>query len=201
MELIDSADLALMAWLRAWHAPWLDTAMLWISASGSAGRMWLLLAAIAFAMPRYRAAAWRVILSIALSYALVDGVIKPLIARPRPPLLDAIAARAEGGEPAAVRELPPVPGTYAFPSGHAASTFAAAVAVSRMWPQGRIAWWTIAVLIGYSRIYLGHHHPLDILGGALLGVAVAFWVLGGRHPATASRTLPRPLPAGVVVRP
>jgi membrane-associated phospholipid phosphatase len=62
-------------------------------------------------------------------------------------------------------------------------------------------WWIVALLIGYSRIYLAHHYPLDVGGGALLGIAVAFWVLGGRHGATDGSTLPNPLPHGVVLRP
>jgi undecaprenyl-diphosphatase len=204
MNLIDAVDSALFAWLRAWHAPWLDVAMTWISASGGAGLIWLLLGVIGLSIPRHRAAGWRVMLTVALCYAVVDGVAKPLIARPRPPLTDAIvdrAERAEAEEAVARRHLPPMPTTASFPSGHATSTFGAAVAVSRMWPHARVAWWILALLVGYSRIYLGHHYPLDVVGGALLGGALAFWVLGGRHRATYASTLPNPLPQGVVVRP
>ncbi len=86
-------------------------------------------------------------------------------------------------------------------AGNAALTFGGAIAVSRMWPRARVLWWTAALLVGYSRIYLGHHYPLDVVGGALVGTAVAFWVLGGRHPATYANTLPHPWPPGVVVRP
>jgi undecaprenyl-diphosphatase len=191
MDVIESVDLALMNWLRAFDSPWLDTAMIWISSSGGAGLVWLVLALAAFVRPRDRAAAWRVMLTVALCYAVVDGVMKPLAGRARPAPL-ATAAK---------RELPPLPVTSSFPSGHAASTFGAAVAVSRMWPQTRVVWWTLAVLIGYSRIYLGHHYPLDVAGGALLGVAIAFWVLGGRHRATYAGTLPRALSAGTIIRP
>jgi len=191
MEALQSVDLTLLRWLTPWHAPWLDRVMIWISSAGGAGLIWLLLGLVAFVVPRYRAAAWRVFLTIALAYLTVDGVLKPLVARERPP----IKANAEA------RHLPPIPRTFSFPSGHAASTFGAAVAVSRMWPQMRGLWWALAVLIGYSRIYLGHHYPLDVVGGALFGIALAFWVLGGRHPATYDGTLPKPLPKGVVVKP
>jgi undecaprenyl-diphosphatase len=191
MEALQWLDLTLFQWTTAWHPRWLDGPMRWISASGSAGLVWLVLAAIAWTGRRHRAAAWRVMLTVALCYMLVDAVIKPLVARERPSLLAIEPARA----------LPPMPRTFSFPSGHAASTFGAAVAVSRMWPQGRVLWWTLALLIGYSRIYLGHHYPLDVAGGALMGVATAFWVLGGRHPATYTSTLPRPLPDGAIVRP
>jgi undecaprenyl-diphosphatase len=142
-------------------------------------------------VPRHRAAGWRVLLTVMLAYATVDGVLKPLVGRPRP----GIHATAPA------RELPPMPHTSSFPSGHATATFGAAVAVSRMWPATRALWWLLAMLIGYSRVYLLHHYPLDVVGGALAGIALAFWVLGGRHPATDARTLPAPLPAGVFVRP
>ena len=189
--MIESLDLALLDWLRPWHTPGLDRAMSVISASGGAGLVWVTLAIVASAMPRTRASAWRVLLTVALAYGMVDGVLKPLIGRPRP----AIHATAPA------RHLPPLPRTSSFPSGHATATFGAAIAVSRMWPHTAPVWWSLAVLIGYSRIYLGHHYPLDVAGGALIGIALAFWVLGGRHPATYARTLPSPLPAGVVVRP
>jgi undecaprenyl-diphosphatase len=191
MEALQWLDLTLFRWMTAWHPGWLDDPMRWISASGSAGLVWLALATIGGASRRHRAAAWRVALTVGLCYVLVDAVVKPLFARERPSVLAIDPAR----------QLPPLPLTFSFPSGHAASTFGAAVAVSRMWPQGRGVWWTIAALIGYSRIYLGHHYPLDVAGGALMGVAVAFWVLGGRHPATFASTLPRPLPDGVIIRP
>jgi undecaprenyl-diphosphatase len=192
MSTLQSVDLKLLDLLTPWEPAWLDVAMIWISSSGGAGTVWLVLAIVSFVRPRHRAAAWRVILTVLLAYLLVDGVIKPLVARPRPVAIHATDPK---------RELPPLPRTFSFPSGHATSTFGAAVAVSRMWPQTRVVWWTLAVLIGYSRIYLGHHYPLDVAGGAVLGVAVAFWVLGGRHPATYSTTLPKPLPSGVLIRP
>ncbi|MGQ0734531.1 MAG: phosphatase PAP2 family protein [Acidobacteriota bacterium] len=186
-----SFDLALLQWLTSWHGPALDHAMAWASLVGGGGRLWLLLGVMGIATPRYRAAAWRLLLTLGVSYGLVDGALKPLIARPRPPVHVEAAGRA----------LPPPPVSWSFPSGHAASSVGAAIAVSRMWPQARLVWWTLAAVIAHSRLYLGHHYPLDVLGGALVGSAVAFWVLGGRHPATYTRTLPRPLPPGVVVRP
>jgi undecaprenyl-diphosphatase len=188
LDAIDAFDLELMNWLRAFDAPWLDALMTWVSASGGAGTIWLLLGLFAFTHPRDRAAAWRVMLTLLLCYAIVDGVVKPLVGRSRPSV-NVLAPK---------RELPPMPVSKSFPSGHATSTFGAAVAVSRMWPQTRLVWWALAILIGYSRIYLGHHYPLDVIGGVVLGIAIALWVLGGRHGATYA--IARPAPA-VIVRP
>jgi undecaprenyl-diphosphatase len=110
----------------------------------------------------------------------VDLVLKPTVARTRPVSIRAYEA---------ARDVPPIPRTLSFPSGHTAGAFGAAVSLSRMWPQGRVAWWSLALLMGYSRIYVGHHYPLDVAGGAIVGILVALWVLGGRHPATYARHL------------
>jgi len=63
-----------------------------------------------------------------------------------------------------------------FPSGHAAWFFALAMAVwfaNRKW-----GWWffAAATLIGIARIYAGVHWPLDIIGGAVIGVASGCFV-------------------------
>lgn len=180
---LTALDVAVMGWLRAFHAPWLDTGMTWISAGGGAGMVWLTLAFIALWRPSDRQAAWRVMLAVMLAYALVDGILKPIIGRARPVIAEAVAMNPSSGNGnlvASTRVLPRMPESLAFPSGHATASFAAAVTVSRMWPRTAALWWALALLIGYSRIYLGHHYPLDIVAGALLGIAVAWWVLGGR---------------------
>jgi undecaprenyl-diphosphatase len=190
-QALQSLDLWLFETLTPWHSAFLDTAMSWISISGTASTVWLVLASVAMLRPRYRAAAWRLCLTILLCFITVDLVLKPAVARPRPVSIRAYEA---------ARALPPLPRTLSFPSGHTAAAFGAAVSMSRMWPQGRAVWWTIALLMGYSRIYVGHHYPLDVAGGAIVGIAIAFWVLGGRHPATYSYR-PALLPSAARVRP
>ena len=183
-------DAQLLEVLRAWHAPWLDVLMSVVTISGIMGGIWQLLALIGLTRARWRAAAWRTLLTVWLCVLVVDVVAKPLFNRTRPNV-----------PPAPTRTLAPASDAPSFPSGHATASIAGAIAFSRMWPSAAAAWWTLAALIAYSRIYLGHHYPSDILGGAILGALVALWVLGGRHPATYARTLPSPLPAGVIVKP
>ncbi|SRR6266540_778979 len=183
-------DLWLFHVLTPWHSPLADHLMSWISVSGTASALWLVLGAVAMTNPQTRAAAWRLLLVVLLCYVVVDLVAKPLIARGRP-----ISLRAYD----APRDLPPMPRSLSFPSGHSAAAFGCAMAVARIWPQARVLWWTVAVVMAYSRIYVGHHYPLDVAGGAVAGVLIAFWVLGGRQPATYAS--PLRLPPGAVVRP
>jgi undecaprenyl-diphosphatase len=60
-----------------------------------------------------------------------------------------------------------------FPSGHASTSFAAATVLSFARPRWAPAFYLLALAIGFSRVYVGVHYPLDIVGGAVLGIAVA----------------------------
>jgi undecaprenyl-diphosphatase len=91
----------------------------------------------------------------------INGAIKVLVGRPRPTVADPH-----------LHALIAVPSSPSFPSGHAATAFAAAVTIARLAP--RVRWWVLglAALVALSRVYLRVHYPLDILGGALIGIAV-----------------------------
>ena len=75
----------------------------------------------------------------------------------------------------------------AFPSGHAAASFAAVGALraskSRLW----IPAFVLAVLICFSRLYLYHHWPSDVLAGAVLGTVLGY--AGQQLSAAAARRL------------
>ena len=69
-------------------------------------------------------------------------------------------------------------GQFGFISSHAANTAGVAF-LSLLWIRKR--WFTVlmvtwALLVGYSRIYLGVHYPGDIIGGAILGVCIGFLI-------------------------
>lgn len=63
----------------------------------------------------------------------------------------------------------------AFPSDHAAVFFALATSIFFAWrTAGIFAFCHVFFIICLPRIYMGYHHPTDILGGAAIGIAVAY---------------------------
>ena len=97
--------------------------------------------------------------------AAFTSVLKDLVDRARPALADP-----------EIVALVATPGSASFPSGHAATAFAAAIAVGAFYPRIRWPLLGLAALVGLSRIYLGVHYWLDVLAGAALGVVLGLAV-------------------------
>jgi membrane-associated phospholipid phosphatase len=82
------------------------------------------------------------------------------------------------------------PATYSFPSGHATVSFACATVLALAVPRLRVPLIVLAVLISFSRVYVGVHYPGDVLAGAVLGIgiAIALRTLGAALRRSAPRT-------------
>lgn len=122
---------------------WLTAAMKTATFLGNGGILWL-----------------TALLSLVFSALVCNAFLKNLVERARP--FDKIPS---------LQFLIRKPHDFSFPSGHTSSSFAVATVFLAMLPLWvGVAALTIAVLIAFSRMYLGVHYPSDVLCGAVLGV-------------------------------
>ncbi len=154
-----------VAGLAGWWP--LDAVMAAASAVGVWGAVWIALGlGLALRHRGFVAHGYvRLLWALLLTSTLVNGVIKPVVARPRPDgrvaassLVAAVTSRTQG---------------YSFPSGHAASAAAGAVGLGCMLRRRRAWVWALALLIAASRVYLGVHYVSDVVVGLVVGWAVA----------------------------
>lgn len=61
-----------------------------------------------------------------------------------------------------------------FPSAHAANSMALTVLAMCFWPRLRRGLWALPLLVGWSRVYMGKHYPMDVLGGWALGALLGW---------------------------
>ena len=169
LEAIGRLDLAAFQWLRRYNSPALDALMAGLSDIAAGAGIWIALTLlIGFIRPSRWPAATQVFLAIGMTILLTETAAKPFFNRARP--FESHADTRVFG----YRSI-----TRSFPSGHAANAAAAAYALTRLAPEGRAIFWSLALLIALSRVYLGAHYPGDVIAGGLLGLAAAGWVVGG----------------------
>jgi undecaprenyl-diphosphatase len=166
---IGRLDFAAFQWLRTHHWSFFDVLMAGVSDVARGGAIWIALAFLIAFLDRSRwPAVVQVVLAIALAFLITDHIAKPFFNRSRP--FESYAdSRVYGYKPT----------TSSFPSGHAASAIAGACALTRVAPEARSIFWIFALLVAFSRVYLGVHYPADVLGGALLGLGIGKFVVGG----------------------
>jgi undecaprenyl-diphosphatase len=112
------------------------------------------------------------VISILLIFVLIvsdqlsSALIKPLVGRYRPcHLYDNLRLLVNCG------------GRYAFPSSHASNISAFAVLFSYFYRKWMIGFVVVAIIVGFSRIYVGVHYPLDVLSGYVVGSISAFLII------------------------
>jgi membrane-associated phospholipid phosphatase len=159
-----SWDAPLMRDIHRASTPWLDTLMKGVSLTGSGGAV-ALAAALAVWLwygRQQRLEALAILVSVAGS-VIITTLLKQLFARPRPDVFPPLV----------------VEHSYSFPSGHASTStaFYGLLAVL-LWRAGHRGWAVLpagwALVVAFSRVYLGAHYPSDVLASLALGIVWLF---------------------------
>lgn len=155
----------------------LDQLMTFFTRLGDYGALWILLSVGLLLYPKTRTLGLMTIITLMLTAALGEVVMKHLVQRPRPPLPASTALL-----------LQHIPSTFSFPSGHTASSFGAATTLFHWKASGvsrktfSVLLYLVAVAIAFSRLYLGLHYFTDLVGGVVLGTLCSLWVTRKSKP-------------------
>lgn len=107
------------------------------------------------------------IIALACTDSICAQVFKPFFERIRPSHLN-----LEG-----IHLLVSKGGKWSMPSNHAANIFSFAAVLSYFYNRFTLLLYIIAILIAFSRVYIGVHFPGDVIIGGFLGYFIALMVL------------------------
>ncbi|MDA3778996.1 MAG: phosphatase PAP2 family protein [Bacteroidales bacterium] len=171
LEIIKNLDTNLFVFLNSINSPFFDQVMWLLSAKETWYPLYLII--IAYIIYKYKKKSIILLISIAILITLADQtsvhLFKEVFQRFRPchnPQIQDIVHLVNNK----------CGGKYGFVSSHATNVFSLALFLSfifknKFFTIGIFFW---ATIVSYSRIYLGVHYPLDILGGAALGSILAY---------------------------
>jgi undecaprenyl-diphosphatase len=146
------------------HTGALDSLGWGLAIIATGGWIWVFGTLVAYLVrvPRSWVAIKRLLPSVVLATWIVEYPIKSFFRRRRP-FARIVEALVIGKKP----------GSWSFPSGHTASSFASAGILASVWPKRAPVFFTLAGIVGFSRIYLGAHYPGDVASGAIAGTVLA----------------------------
>jgi len=167
--IIRRVNTALFLWINSHNSGRLDIIMTHITSLGDGLILCLLLF---FLFPR-RADITILSMEAYITSGLAVNILKPLFDLPRPPALFS---------PELIHVIGSAYKRGSFPSGHTASAVAAGLVLFLLLrsPMWRFCAILLGLLVGYSRVYVGVHFPLDVYAGGLLGALTA-WVAARRQ--------------------
>ena len=172
---LGDADQALLRLLRTrGHAEPVETTMKTLGMAGEFGSIWAGIGAVGASVDEVRRGQWLAAGLVGPVAIGINYVVKVAVGRQRP----------------LIEDHPPLakaPTKLSFPSAHATSSVAAATALGRVQPLARPYLFGLAAAICLGRPYLGMHYPSDVVGGAVLGLAIGSLVPGLGAPPTEER--------------
>lgn len=169
LHIIVNYDMSLLNQMIKSQVQWLNQFMIFMTQYGREVILPIFIIVIAvFGGREGRITAVVMFLSILVLIPL-SMIVKEIVARSRPNLSGS--------------SLLPSDTEYSFPSGHATIVSAGAATALVLFRTKRgilisIALAAEAAIVCTSRVYLGHHYPLDVVGGVILGVGVSFMLIG-----------------------
>ena len=183
MEIIKQLDTNLFLTINGFHSPFFDQFMFAVSYKLT----WIpLYASVLYVLIKHwkREAIWLVlalVLCIVISDQVASGMVKHMVKRLRPSHVDELKGIIH-----LVKDYSG--GMYGFASSHAANAVGFALLSSLLFKQKTYSYaiFSWALITAYSRIYLGVHYPLDIVGGAIVGVIAAlicYWLICKYRPS------------------
>ena len=169
-NLIQSADESILLLIQeSIRTDLLDLPMVFISTLGNAGLIWIILGLGLTIHPKTRKHGILALVSLLVCFLFNNILLKNLVARPRPYTQ--------------IQELVmlmPCPADHSFPSGHTCAAFAVAGSLlhtmERRWNFIRFPALVLAVLMAFSRIYVGVHYPTDVLAAVVIGL-LGSWLI------------------------
>ena len=165
MTFIFPGEAPFLLWLQNnLRGPVLDPVMTAITHLGDGGIFWIIMTVLMLCIPKTRKTGLACAVSMILGLILTNLALKNLVARVRPyELIQGLTI------------LIPKPHDWSFPSGHTTNAFAAAWVMFTMLPRKYgVPALILAILIAFSRMYVGVHYPTDVLGGVIVGCLSAW---------------------------
>jgi undecaprenyl-diphosphatase len=147
---------------------WFRVPLSALSLTANYGILWYGLAVLPWLLGQSRPLAQALYVAVPVTLVEFTGyLIKRRVARPRPPVADPD-----------LRGQIPVPRTHSFPSSHASMSMAGALTLGAMYPQALPLLVVLAVVLCFSRVYLGVHYVGDVLGGMAYGLVFgSLWLV------------------------
>ncbi|MBN2349236.1 MAG: phosphatase PAP2 family protein [Bacteroidales bacterium] len=167
LQFLNDIDTRLFLFLNGFHSPFWDTVMWWIS--GKIQWLPLYLVLIGWMIYRYKWKTLYILLFVIVLITLSDqGSVK---------LFKDVFQRLRPCHTPEIQQFVHIVnnkcgGSYGFISSHAANSFALAMFTTQLFKNKIYTYFIFswALIVSYSRIYLGVHYPGDILGGAAWGI-------------------------------